>query len=139
MADERRANGRRFGRRRKSRSEKNTAGANGSLEPNAGALPSTPAAECPICQKPIYDLSSALADKENGAPVHFDCALRHVSEQETLAPGEKLVYIGSGAFAVVEYVDRSETAFTIKRRLLFEEEGKKQDWRKALSSRVSNL
>jgi len=95
--------------------------------------------DCGFCHKPIFDLSTALADRESGGPVHFDCALQRVTDRETLAPGERLVYIGSGVFAVVEYKDRTETAFTVKRRLPFEEEGKKQDWRRALSARVTSL
>lgn len=95
--------------------------------------------DCGYCQKPIYDLSTALADPESGNPVHFDCALQRVIDRETLAPGEKIVYIGSGVFAAVEFKDRGENSFTVKRRFAFEEEGKKQDWRRALSSRVSAL
>ena len=139
MADERRANGRRYGRRRRNRTDKGPAGPIEGQEERPQAAANVPTVECAFCGKPIFDLSSALADKETGDPVHFDCALARVAEHEALSPGEKVVYIGSGTFAVVEYKDRSETAFTVKRRLPFEEEGKKHEWRKALSSRVSSL
>lgn len=103
----------------------------------------TPRAEpltCPLCGKPVYDLSTALcSDRETGAPAHFDCVLERVAASETLAAGEKIVYLGAGAFGVVEYKDKSETSFTVKRRIQWEKEGEKKDWRKSLSSRISNL
>lgn len=139
MADEKRANGRRYGRRRRGRGDRSGAVPAGNLEEASEVNHGGPAAECPICHNPIYDLSSALSDTESGEPIHFDCALRRVGEHEALAPGEKIVYIGSGVFAVIEFKDKSETAFVVKRRIPFEEEGKKQEWRKVLSSRVSNL
>jgi hypothetical protein len=95
---------------------------------------------CPLCGNPLYDLSSALAsNKETGEPAHFDCVLERVIASETLEPGEKIVYLGSGTFGVVEYKDRSETAFTVKRRIQWEKEGEKREWRKDLSSKISNL
>ena len=95
---------------------------------------------CPLCDKPLYDLSTALSsNKETGEPAHFDCVLERVMAAETLAAGEKIVYLGSGAFGVVEYKDRAETAFTVKRRIQWEKEGEKRDWRKALSARIANL
>jgi hypothetical protein len=95
---------------------------------------------CPICGKPVYDLSSALAaNREAGDPAHFDCVLERVAASESLAPEEKLVYLGSGSFGVVEFKDKSESHFTVKRRIQWEKEGEKKDWRKGLSSRISNL
>jgi hypothetical protein len=95
---------------------------------------------CPICSKPVYDLSTALsASREAGDPAHFDCVLERVVASETLAAGEKLVYLGSGSFGVVEFKDKSESAFTVKRRIQWEKEGEKKDWRKGISSRITNL
>jgi hypothetical protein len=95
---------------------------------------------CPLCGKPVYDLSTALSSgQEGGEPAHFDCVLDRVTAAETLESGDKIVYLGSGAFAVVVFKDRSESAFTVKRRIQWEKEGEKKDWRKGLSSRISNL
>jgi hypothetical protein len=95
---------------------------------------------CPLCEKPVYDLSTAVsASREAADPAHFDCVLERVSASETLAEGEKLVYLGSGCFGVVELKDKSESAFQVKRRIQWEKEGEKKDWRKVLSSRISNL
>jgi hypothetical protein len=95
---------------------------------------------CPLCGKPVYDLSTALAaGREVGDPAHFDCVLERVAASETLITGEKVVYLGSGAFGVVEFKDKNESLFTVKRRIQWEKEGEKRDWRKGLSSRITNL
>lgn len=95
---------------------------------------------CPLCGKPVYDLSTALsASREAGDPAHFDCVLERVNASESVAAGEKLVYLGSGSFGVVEFKDRNESAFVVKRRIQWEKEGEKKDWRRGISSRISNL
>jgi hypothetical protein len=95
---------------------------------------------CPICDKPVYDLSTAVSSsREAGEPAHFDCVLERVAASESLAAGEKLVYLGSGAFGVVEFKDKNESAFSVKRRIQWEKEGEKKDWRKGISSRITNL
>ncbi len=98
-----------------------------------------PPAVCPLCQKPIFDLSSALAEPHAGAPVHFDCALQQVTERESLGPKEKIVYIGAGNFAVVEFRDQSETTFDLKRKVAFERKETPSPWRSAMSSRIADL
>jgi hypothetical protein len=95
---------------------------------------------CPLCGKALYDLSTALsAGVDSTEPAHFDCVLERVAAAEALGPGEKIVYLGSGTFGVVEFKDKSETAFSVKRRIQWEKEGEKKEWRKALSSRISSL
>jgi len=90
---------------------------------------------CSICDKQIFDMSSALAGRDGGPPVHFDCALAQAAEGERLEPSERVAYVGRGAFAVVEYRDKSMTAFTIKRRIQWEKEGEKFDWRRSIQHR----
>lgn len=95
---------------------------------------------CPLCGKPVYDLSTALAaSREAPEPAHFDCVLDRVTASETLAAGEKLVYLGSGAFGVVSFKDKGESSFTVLRRIQWEKEGEKKDWRKTLSSRITSI
>jgi hypothetical protein len=95
---------------------------------------------CPLCGKPVYDLSTAVAaSREQPEPAHFDCVMERVAASETLAAGEKLVYLGSGSFGVVVFKDKNESAFTIVRRIQWEKEGEKKDWRKGLSARIQNL
>ncbi|HUX37817.1 MAG TPA: hypothetical protein VMV44_07930 [Rectinemataceae bacterium] len=93
---------------------------------------------CPICSKPVFDLSSAIgADRETGLPAHFDCVYDRVKAAENLGPNEKIVYLGAGAFAVVEFKDAKEGAFIVKRRIQWEKEGEKRDWRRAIHSRFT--
>jgi hypothetical protein len=95
---------------------------------------------CPLCGKPVYDLSTALtASREAAEPAHFDCVLDRVAASETLAAGEKIVYLGSGAFGVVVFKDKNESSFTVVRRVQWEKEGEKKDWRKGLSTKITSI
>ncbi|MEW6549686.1 MAG: hypothetical protein AB1407_09515 [Spirochaetota bacterium] len=98
-----------------------------------------PAVDCAICSQPIFDLTGALADKDTGQPVHFDCALERVAKAEDLAPKEKIVYLGAGCFAVVEHKNGNDGAFVVKRRIRWEKEGEKQAWRKDISSYITKI
>jgi hypothetical protein len=94
-----------------------------------------PAVVCPVCGKQVIDLHTAIADRDSGGPIHFDCALERVAAAERLGPNEKIIYSGGGCFAVVEYRGASETAFVVKRRIPFEKEGAKHEWRTTLRSK----
>ncbi len=135
---------RRFGRFRQSRGRSEDGNGQGQKDAVPGGRPEAQAKRelvpCPLCGKPVYDLSTAVAaSKEAPEPAHFDCVLERVAAAEALAAGERLVYLGSGSFGVVEFKDKSETLFTVKRRIQWEKEGEKKDWRKTLSSRITNL
>ncbi|PKL08170.1 MAG: hypothetical protein CVV51_10330 [Spirochaetae bacterium HGW-Spirochaetae-7] len=147
MADGNKETRRRFGRRGRGRSGPKAVepatGIASDAEPSgeqgdvSGIAPKDQVAVvCSICQKQIFDLSSALAGRDGGTPVHFDCALAKASEGEPLEPSERVAYVGRGAFAVVEYRDKSMTAFTIKRRIQWEKEGEKFDWRRNIQKRL---
>jgi hypothetical protein len=94
---------------------------------------------CAICGKPIFDLASALGNRGTGEPVHFDCVLEALSSEEKLAENEKLIYLGAGFFAVVVYKNGKDGAFTVSRKIRWEDENNKSSWRKDLSSSISNL
>jgi hypothetical protein len=95
---------------------------------------------CPLCGKPVYDLSTALtAGREAPEPAHFDCVLDRVIASETLTAGEKIVYLGSGSFGVVVFKDKNESSFSVVRRVQWEKEGEKKDWRKVLSARIVSI
>ncbi|QTQ14353.1 hypothetical protein HRQ91_07745 [Treponema parvum] len=93
---------------------------------------------CPVCGKIIEDLSSALADKNTGAPIHFDCALSIASKNETLKENERFSYIGQGRFAVLSFADPEDTKhFKIEKIIEWEEPGKKNEWRSEISGLYS--
>jgi hypothetical protein len=62
-----------------------------------------PQPACPYCGKPIKDMSVAIADKNTGEPVHFDCVAARIAEGETLESGDTVAYIGGGRFGIVHF------------------------------------
>ncbi len=65
--------------------------------------------ECPMCGKPITELSTALADKDTGAPVHFDCVLEQLQKTEKLSADQKSLAIGQGSFGVVVFPQSNDS------------------------------
>jgi hypothetical protein len=106
----------------------------------APKLPSDPlpTPDCPYCGKPIKDISSAIADKNNGAPVHFDCILARIGEGEILEQGDAVAYIGGGRFGVVHFSDPQDNRnFTIKKILEWENKENRAAWRDTISDHYS--
>ena len=62
-----------------------------------------PVSDCPWCGKPIRDMFSAIADKDTGCPVHFDCVTARIAFAERLEKGDSVAYIGGGRFAIVSF------------------------------------
>lgn len=87
---------------------------------------------CQVCGKPIFDLAGAIASRDDGEPIHFDCAIDILSKEETLAPGEKIIYIGSGSFAVC--YQNQGGKLEIRRKIRWEAAGSIQPWRKSMIS-----
>ncbi len=96
--------------------------------------------ECPRCHKPITELSSALAEKGTGEPVHFDCVLEYLQSKEKLMPGQKISYIGQGRFAILYFPNVNDPKnFTIERIIEWEERDKKYEWRTQMASLFSQV
>lgn len=93
---------------------------------------------CPKCGQPVDDLTSAIPDKTTGEPMHFDCALDILSQSETLANGEKIVYIGQGRFGVVAF-ERDQKHFSIKKIIDWESKEQHAPWRNTLSELYSQI
>lgn len=87
---------------------------------------------CKICGKPIFDLAGALASREDGEPIHFDCAMEILAKEEHLASDEKLMYIGSGQFGVCAHTAGGK--LEIRRKIRWEAAGTPQPWRKPMIS-----
>ncbi|MDR1908574.1 MAG: hypothetical protein LBQ35_01485 [Spirochaetaceae bacterium] len=102
--------------------------------------PSTPlpTPECPLCGKPIKDIASAIVDRNDGEPAHFDCVLNRVSQMEEPESGDVLSYIGGGRFGVLHYQRPGDSqSFTIKRIIEWEDREKQAVWRKSIADRYS--
>ena len=95
---------------------------------------------CPMCGQPVTEVASALSDKQTGAPVHFECALKEVESKETLNEKEKVAYIGQGRFGVLYFDNpRDQRKFTIKKIIEWEDREKKSEWREELSGLYSQI
>jgi hypothetical protein len=115
-----------------------------------------PVPDCPYCGKPIKDLAAAIADKDSGQAVHFDCIIRRLAESEILERGDTIAYIGGGRFGVVHFNTAQENfnsqggrrfangsegtenhTFTIKKILACEKTEERADWRRILTDHFS--
>ena len=122
-----------------------------------------PAPDCPWCGKPIRDISSAIADKDTGAPVHFDCVAERIAGGENFEKGDVISYIGGGRFGIVNFGTNPESSghrgegprfaqdsdrryagsqqgnreFTIKKIIEWENRDKRAEWRSLICDHYS--
>ncbi|MDR3138303.1 MAG: hypothetical protein LBT95_01380 [Treponema sp.] len=97
-----------------------------------------PAFDCPYCGKPIRDLAAAIADKNTGEAVHFDCVIARISAGENLEKGDSVAYIGGGRFGVVHFNSSQDPQiFSIKKIVEWEIKENRADWRKVISDHYS--
>jgi hypothetical protein len=77
---------------------------------------------CARCGSPIDNIAESLCDKRTGDPVHFDCVVSLLGEQEKISPSERIIYIGKGRFAVAFYANQHDDKnFSIRRIIEWEE------------------
>ncbi|MDR0584226.1 MAG: TrkA C-terminal domain-containing protein [Treponema sp.] len=97
-----------------------------------------PVPDCPWCGKPIRDLSTAVADKVSGEPVHFDCVIARIREGETLEPGDVISYIGGGRFGIIHYNNSLDARdFAITKIFEWENKDSRSEWRRSVSDYFS--
>ena len=104
-----------------------------------------PAPDCPFCGKAIRDISVAIADKDTGVPVHFDCVASRIARGENLENGDVITYIGGGRFGIVNFDDRTSnrdshekalnSEFKIKKIIEWEDKEKRAEWRNSICER----
>lgn len=95
---------------------------------------------CEICGQPVNEIAGSLVSKSGTGCVHFDCALREVEKAETLAPGDKVAYIGHGRFGVVNYPNVHDARhFTIKKIIEWEKPETEVEWRRRMSELFSQV
>jgi len=106
----------------------------------APVLPDNPITtpDCPWCGKQIKDITTAIADKDTGVPVHFDCVLARITEMETLETNDSVCYIGGGRFGVVHYNNPPDIRdFVIKKIYEWEVKDNSTGWRRPISEYFS--
>ncbi len=93
---------------------------------------------CPICGKAVKSMLTAISVNKDMDPAHFDCVVKQLAEQEQLKKGEKISYLGNGTFAVIKMNQggKGSPAFTIIKKIQYEEKDKKAEWRKKISKRL---
>jgi len=106
----------------------------------APVLPTNPITtpNCPWCGKQIKDIATAISDKDTGLPVHFDCVLVRITENENLERNDSVCYIGGGRFGVIHYNNLPDTRnFSIKKILEWENKDSNNEWRRPISEYFS--
>jgi hypothetical protein len=93
---------------------------------------------CRYCQKTIRNISTAIAEKETGTPVHFDCVIKKLSAEEPLGNHEKICYLGNGSFGVIRQKQGSGSKhFFVRKRIPYENRDNSNiEWRKKISNRL---
>ena len=87
--------------------------------------------QCPICQKAVRDLNSAITHQQSGNPAHFDCVLRALRSDNSLLQNEKICYLGKGSFGIVQFRQQSGSPrFFIRKRIQYESTDPPPEWRK---------
>jgi hypothetical protein len=93
--------------------------------------PATDFSMCPVCEKAVRDLSSAITHRDTGNPAHFDCILKILREENSLSESEKICYLGKGSFGIVQFRSNgSPLRFLIRKRIQYEDLDMIPDWRK---------
>ena len=98
--------------------------------------PDRPKPPCAVCGASITDITSALARSEDGAEVHFDCALQSAESRLKPKNGEKVIYLGSGSFAAVEELAYRQRSLKIFRSFSWENPDAQGSWRLDLRTRL---
>lgn len=73
---------------------------------------------CVLCKAIIDDMLSALKPSEGDGFCHFECVQKELARSEPLAENEKMVYVGSGDFCIVqERRNRGKTYYFLRKRI----------------------
>jgi hypothetical protein len=91
---------------------------------------------CQYCGNSVKDINTAIASEDGEAPVHFDCVIKQLEERETLEKDEKICYLGRGSFGIIKTRNGNSMKFFVRKRIQYEKEEKKFDWRRKISNRL---
>ena len=88
---------------------------------------------CPICERDITELPSAITHRETGHPAHFDCIMKGIEQAEAISQNEKICYLGKGSFGIVRFQKiGGSIPFVIRKRIQYEDLEETPPWRKQL-------
>jgi hypothetical protein len=89
--------------------------------------------ECPVCKKPVREISSAIAFKPTNEPAHIECVINEIKKTEPLEPNERICYLGKGSFGIITSRNpASPLKFLIKKRIQYEASNVPLEWRKRI-------
>jgi hypothetical protein len=92
---------------------------------------------CPVCNKPIEDLASAITDKLSGEAAHFDCVRKKIIAAEDLGREDEVSYIGGGRFGVISFDSQEKRYFKIKKIIEYEGKELRAEWRGTIADHFS--
>lgn len=77
---------------------------------------------CPICNNEIYIIEQSILYGKTKTPAHFDCIIKHLSKDNQLEENEKIVYLGSGTFGIIqERAGGRGGKFFVRKRIIYED------------------
>ena len=95
---------------------------------------------CECCGMPIADMSTAVEDRKGGKPIHFDCAVAKLTQEEKLKDGDRITYIGQGRFGILYFANPHDMKhFTIKKIIEWEDKDRKPVWRDQMADLYSHV
>lgn len=76
---------------------------------------------CSKCNRIIEDMDSSIKDTNNNKYYHFNCILNEIKKDNVLTAKQRIVYLGSGAFGIIENLstDNNSCKFVIKKKIQF--------------------
>jgi hypothetical protein len=87
--------------------------------------------QCPLCEKAVRDLRSAITHRETGRPAHFDCILKTLRNDNPVGQNEKICYLGKGSFGIVQFRPHSgHSNIFIRKRIQYEDPEPVPEWRR---------
>lgn len=97
--------------------------------------------KCSFCGEPITDMASAINNPSGETPLHFDCVIKKLSEQENPGPNDRITYIGNGKFAVLHFDNVHDMRhFSIVKEIEWEvRDSQRGEWRDTMASLYSQV
>ena len=93
---------------------------------------------CPICGKAIRDIYSAVSYSVTQTPAHFKCIIEELKKTNELKDNEKICYLGSGSFGIVQFRrPDSQMRLFIRKRIQYEDKNTDLSWRTKLPLGIS--